>query len=178
MALRPGPISVEATRWRAVWESGGGALLDGAAALLAAGMTGFETDRLDVSVPHANRGHRIDGVRLHRRRTMPARQGAGIPRVATATAAVHAASWTVSDRQAALLLCLPVQQRLVRGAGLADAVARSSGPPSPDPTGRRSGPSGRREKVLRVPLLGLRLQPDAFIEQIVRAHHRLSVKAA
>lgn len=29
-------------------------------------------------------------------------------------ATIHAAQWAVSDRQAALLLCLPLQQRLVR----------------------------------------------------------------
>lgn len=250
VALSAGPLSPEARRWQAVWESGAGALLDGAAALLAAGVTGFVPDRLDVSLPHANRAHRLEGVRLHRRRTMPPRTGAGLPRVAPAVAAIHAASWAVSDRQAGLLLCLPVQQRLVRGADLTRAVAstarlarggvirqlvqdiadgahslgeldvarlcRRAGLPAPTRQAVRSGPSGRayldlawedvglvvevdgghhglalnavddalrqneltisKDRVLRVPLIGLRLQPEAFIDQIVRAYRMLAAE--
>lgn len=39
-------------------------------------------------------------------------RGAGIPRVRVEPATIHAAQWAVSDRQAALLICLPIQQRL------------------------------------------------------------------
>src|SRR5436305_4356524 len=35
------PVSEQARLWQAVWESGGGAALDGVAALCAAGLTGF-----------------------------------------------------------------------------------------------------------------------------------------
>jgi hypothetical protein len=38
-----GPLSAEADRWRAVWESGSGAVLDGASALHAAGLTGHDS---------------------------------------------------------------------------------------------------------------------------------------
>jgi len=48
----------------------------------------------------------------------------GIPRTIPAVAAVRAAHWAVSDRQAALLLVMPVQQRLVTGPQLV-AAARS-----------------------------------------------------
>lgn len=47
----------------------------------------------------------------------------GIPRMAPATAAVHAALWARSNSQAALFIVAPVQQRLVGVKALADAVA-------------------------------------------------------
>lgn len=48
----PGVPQGEGRWWQAVWESGGsGAVLDGAAALVAGGLTGFEPDVIDVSVP-------------------------------------------------------------------------------------------------------------------------------
>ncbi|HEX6056003.1 MAG TPA: hypothetical protein VFY98_09340 [Intrasporangium sp.] len=49
----------------------------------------------------------------HLRSTMPPALAVGIPRVKPQWATIHAAQWAVSDRQAALPLCLPVQQRLV-----------------------------------------------------------------
>ena len=45
--------------------------------------------------------------------------GAGIPRVGVEIAMIHAAQWAVSGRQAALLICLPMQQRLTSAARLA-----------------------------------------------------------
>ena len=121
VVIGAGPLRSTALRWRAVWESGAGAALDGVAALAAAGLTGFDFDRIDVSLPHANRHHRVDGVRVTRRRCMPRTVSAGIPRVHPAPAVLHAAGWAKSDRQAALLLCLVVQQRLVRPADLMGA---------------------------------------------------------
>ena len=63
----------------------------------------------------------VDGVILHRLRTMSATIGAGIPRAHPAEAAIHAAQWASSDRQAALLLCLVIQQRLTRPIDLVRA---------------------------------------------------------
>lgn len=101
--------------WRAVWESGRGAVLDGAAALVAGGMTGFNLSTLDVSLPRNARRLPVSGVTTHVRRSVPPVVGAGLPRVRPALATIHAAQWAASDRQAALLLCLPLQQRLTRG---------------------------------------------------------------
>lgn len=115
--------------WRGVWESGRGAVLDGASALVAGGMTGFALRTVDVSIPRNARRRPVDGVTAHVRRTMPVAAGAGLPRVRPATATIHAAQWASSDRQAALLLCLPLQQRLVRGQDVLTAwqqVSRSS----------------------------------------------------
>lgn len=113
------PVLTEvAAHWRAVWESGAGARLDGASALRAAGLTGFTSRVIDVTVPSRNRHHRMDGVRLHRLDELAPIVAAGIPRVAVEPATIHAAQWAVSDRQAALLICLPIQQRLTSPARL------------------------------------------------------------
>jgi very-short-patch-repair endonuclease len=103
----------EARLWQAVWESGSGAVLDGISALLAAGLKGYTPDGIDVTMPANNRHHPVDGVRLHRRRAVGMTMTAGLPRVRPETATVRAARWARSDRQAALIVCLVVQQRLV-----------------------------------------------------------------
>ena len=234
--------------WRAVWETGSGAALDGPAALVAAGLIGFDPARIDVSVPKGNRSRRVDGVRRHRRVEMPPTSGAGLPRVDVPAAAVHSAAWAGSDRQAALLLCLVLQQRLtspdrllaawrsstirvgrdrrrVLSAVVADlcdgarslgeldftAMCRAAGLPAPSRQVVRVLPGGRvyldvawegiglvveidgghhalalnmvddalrqnevvlrDDRVLRIPVIGLRLVPEQFMGQVVRAHH-------
>lgn len=253
ISLAAGPIGQRARWWQAVWESGSGAVLDGAAALKAAGLRGFEPVMIDVSVPRANRHHQLDGVRVHRRTEMPRAMTAGIPRVRPEIAAVHAATWARSDREAALLLCLVVQQRLTtperllaawrsgrrvgpRRPFLADAVVDicdgaqalgeldfgrmcvRAGLPRPTRQVMRRGPRGRiyldagwedvglfvevdgghhqwalnpvddalRQNdvvlggnvVLRIPVLGIRLDADRFMDQVVAAHERLTRQAA
>jgi hypothetical protein len=107
------PMSQEARRWHAVWESGPGAILDGVSALQAAGLKGFTHPTIDVSVPRANRRHLVTGVRVRRRLVLGATAGAGVPRARPELAAVRAAEWASTDRTAVLILCLVVQQRLV-----------------------------------------------------------------
>lgn len=97
--------------WRAVWESGPNAALDGTTALLAAGLTGWNEDAVDVSVPSSCQAHAVDGVVLHR----PNAVGpvVGQPRrVKPELAVLRAAQWARTDRQAATLLAMTVQQRL------------------------------------------------------------------
>ncbi len=233
--------------WQALWETGAGAALDGACALLAAGLTGFTPDTIDVAVPMANRWHRLDGVTAHRRRDIGPTTGAALRRCTAEWATIRAAQWARTDRTAALLVCLPVQQRLVSPdrllaawatvtrsprRKLLDAVIRDvcdgaqslgeldfagmcrrAGLPPPSRQVVRRGPGGRiyldvawediglvveidggqhalalnpvddalrqnevtlRENlVLRIPVLGLRLTPDAFMAQVVRAHDQL-----
>ena len=241
--------------WHAAWETGSGGVLDGAAALVAAGLTGFEAPVVDVSIPKRNRSHRVEGVRRHRRTSMPPSPGAGLPRVEVPVAAVNAACWAATDRQAVLVLCMVLQQRLTtpdrllaawRGAttktargrrALLSAVVadlcdgahslgeldfarhcRGAGLPAPSRQVVRTLPGGRvyldaawediglvveidgghhslalavvddalrqnevvlrDERVLRIPVLGLRLSPDLFMAQVVEAHRRWSHRAA
>jgi hypothetical protein len=103
--------------------------LDGVSALHAAGLTGFQTDVVHVSVPATHRPPRVPGIRVH---VVCARDegdvvGAGIPRVRPAPATIRGAHWAVSDRQAALIVCLAAQQGLVTGPALLVAATRAHG---------------------------------------------------
>ncbi|MDT0213789.1 hypothetical protein Q9R29_07795 [Rothia sp. ARF10] len=234
------PVEPVAYHWRAVWESGAGAVLDGAAALVAHGMTGYRPATIDVSLPRSATVRRVDGVTTHQRRVLERHLVAGVPRLAPEWATIHAAQWASTDRQAALLVCLPVQQRLVPPARLLEtwlgvfrsrrrtllglviqdvcdgahslgeldfgALCRRRGLPSPVRQSLRTGPSGRvyldveweglvveidgghhlfglnptddalranevalgSSRVLRIPLIGLRLEPDRFMAQVAR----------
>ena len=125
VAIHTGPLSDLGNRWRAVWETGLRiAVLDGATSLQQAGLTGFTTDRLQVSIPHGSDPGPIDGVDLHRviRRVPREVVPSGIPRTRPAVAAIRAAHWAVSNRQAALVLAMPVQQRIISPAQLREAA--------------------------------------------------------
>ncbi|TPG19651.1 hypothetical protein [Pedococcus bigeumensis] len=129
IALHTGELSTVAQRWRAVWEVGAGAALDGVSALQAAGLTGFDTDVIHVSVPATHRPPHVPGVRVH---VVCARDegdvlAAGIPRTRPAVAAIRGAHWAVSDRQAALVVCMAAQQRLLTGHALLEAEMRRHG---------------------------------------------------
>jgi len=241
--------------WRAVWETGAGSVLDGVSALVASGLTMYEPSVIDVSVPKANRSRQVEGVRRHRRRILPASRRSGLPRVDVPLAAINGAAWAVSDRQAVLILCLVLQQRLTTPERLSAAwnecrtrmsparqallritlgdlcngahslgeldfagLCREYGLPEPSGQVVRALPGGRvyldaawedvglvvevdgghhalalhvvddalrqnsvvlrEERVLRLPVLGLRLVPDQFMAQVVEAHRLLSAAAA
>src|SRR5690349_20731683 len=84
-----------------------------------AGLVGFEAGEVTVSVPWEARLRHVPGVKIHRVcRIDDELVTAGIPRVRSPTATIRAANWASSDRQAALLLALPVQQRLITASHL------------------------------------------------------------
>jgi very-short-patch-repair endonuclease len=238
--------------WWAVWESGPGAVLDGVTALQAAGLTGWSEPVVHVSVPARNRVHRLEGVRVHRLRTVAPVMSAGVPRTRPEVAAVRAAVWAPTDRQAATVLAMTMQQRLAHPRRVEAAWAavsrcarrellhevvrdvcdgahslaeldfarmcRRRGLPEPTRQVVRRGPRGRIyldvgwEELdvsveidgaqhtqglaavddavrhnhraigggvsLRIPVLGLRVQPEVFLDQVAaaldRARWRLS----
>lgn len=115
VALHTGPLSVEEDRWRVVWEVGESvAALDGVSALQAAGLKHYADSDIHVSVVHRCATKSVPGARVHKviRRLSDELVGAGIPRTKPAVAALRGAYWAVSDRQAALILLMTVQQRL------------------------------------------------------------------
>ncbi len=115
VALHTGPLSAEEDRWRAVWEVGECiAALDGVTALQAAGLKNYSDPELHVSVVHTCSVKKVAGTRVHKivRRLPGELVGAGVPRTRPAIAALRGAYWAVSDRQAALILVMTVQQRL------------------------------------------------------------------
>ena len=110
----PGPLDDAALCWAAVFQGGPRAHLDGASALVASGLERFTVDRIRVSVPR--------GARVRRNRAFDIRQTrrwaaddvvtTGVPRSRPAVAAVRAGLWATSDRQAALVMTMAVQQGL------------------------------------------------------------------
>lgn len=123
-STRAAPLEQVGRQWRAVWEAGEDiALVDGASALLAAGLKGWREESVHISALHRHNVRRIPGVTVHKviRRVARESAGAGLPRTTPAVAAIRAAHWAVSDRQAATLLAMTVQQRLATGAQLLEA---------------------------------------------------------
>ncbi|WP_121030104.1 hypothetical protein [Terracoccus luteus] len=130
VAVHRGPLPVNARAWAAVWEVGERvATLDGVTALAAGGLTGFDESRLHLSVRHTHTIAPVPGVTVHKliRRVDGEVLPTGIPRVRPAVATVRAAGWAVTDRQAALLLLMPVQQGLVTPASLREAATTCLG---------------------------------------------------
>lgn len=242
ICLHTGTLGHRALCWYAVHEAGPRAAIDGASALELAGLTGFVTDHIRVSVPRGAPAVRRPGLmvrqtrRLQRSDVVPT----GLPRVRVPIAAVRAALWARSTRQAATILAMTVQQRLCRAEDIAEALlairrhrrkayleavvldlvdgaqamgeldfarlCRNHGLPSPDRQVVRKTSSGRAyldaywrafrlvaeidgihhlkvpaivsdalrqndltlaaDRVLRIPLLGLRVAEHQFMDQI------------
>lgn len=250
VAVHTAPLDLVARRWHAVWEVGASiAALDGVTALQAAWLSGFVDDRVHVSVKHNHNTTPVTGVVVHKviRRAPGEVQAAGPPRVRPAVAAIRAAHWAVSDRQAALVLLMTAQQKLttpgllaaaqrsVRGRtrrafvravvrdiafgveslGELDFAARCRARGMPEPSRQvvRHGARGRvyldvrwhccalvveidgaqhreglnvmldnlrqndlvltGDRVLRIDVIGLRLEPDRFLDQVEAGHRHL-----
>lgn len=111
------PLS-ERGLWRAALnEAGCRSALDGVSALRASGLVGFE-DVNHVSVPPGSRARSRPDVIVHQLRSYCADDWAddvitvGIARMRPHVAAVRAAMWARSDRAAATIMAMAVQQRL------------------------------------------------------------------
>jgi hypothetical protein len=126
LSLHTGPLAQTALWWQAVLEVGPHAVLDGVTALQAAGLRGIDADYVHVAVPKSSRPLRCRGVIVHETRRYSPEDvvPVGIPRTRPAVAAIHAALWARSDRQAALFPAAAAQQRIVHGEALVEAVLR------------------------------------------------------
>lgn len=115
VCLYTGPLTLEAQRWAAVFEGGPRAFLDGTTSLIASGLKNFNEDRMRVSVPKgAKVSRRTKGLDIRETRRWCADDvtPTGVPRSRIPVAAIRAALWAKSDRQAALILTMTVQQGL------------------------------------------------------------------
>lgn len=242
LAMHRGPLDPRARFWAAVLSGGPRAQLDGATSLQWAGLQGFSQPTMRVTVPRGARVWRTDEVDVRQTRRWSREDLADdtIPRTRNEVAAVRGALWARSNKEAALLLSMVVQQGLVTPERLGDAMlrirrdrrraflqgvivdllggvgslaeldvareCRRRGLPEPDRQVLRRGRHGRyyldvywqryhvvlevdgiqhtwvqnvvadalrhndialqRDIVLRLPVLGLRLQPDAFFAQV------------
>ncbi|MGB0099839.1 MAG: hypothetical protein WBP61_06125 [Nocardioides sp.] len=124
--LQNSALSQDGEHWAAVFQGGPRACLDGASALVASGLERFEVDRVRVSVPRGARIRRNQrfNIRQTRRWASADILPTGVPRTAPATAAVRAALWARSEREATYLLVLVVQQGLASAEMLGAEVLR------------------------------------------------------
>jgi very-short-patch-repair endonuclease len=122
--LHNGPLDAATRRWVAVLELGPRAALDGVSALQASGLEHLTDDLVTVAVPKGARRRRLPGVRVRETRRYRVEDVVrrGVPRTAPAVAAVHAALWAATDKQATYFLTLAVQQGLCRPSELSDAA--------------------------------------------------------
>ncbi|HEY7044458.1 MAG TPA: hypothetical protein VH419_12380, partial [Nocardioidaceae bacterium] len=127
IGLHTGPLAGRAMYFRAVFETAGDSALDGVSALIDAGLVGFREDLVHVSVAKSTIHRRPRGVRVHEtRRRYDGDAGIvrGLPRVDLAAAAIRAALWAESGRQASLILIMSVQQQIVTPGALHEAFSR------------------------------------------------------
>lgn len=127
LVLHTGPLTEEARYWAAVLEGGPRAVIDGESALLLAGLRHYATDQIRVSVPRGARiRHRGTAANIRQTRRWVADDTVrdGVPRTPPAVAAVRAALWARSDRQAQMLMIMSVQQRLTSAEELAVEMLR------------------------------------------------------
>ena len=108
----------EGLLWRALWESGPRAVLDGPTALIVAGLKHWTEELVHVSVPGNATVRPLPGVRQHKLRDVGPSIAVGLRRTRPEVAAVRAAEGARTDREAATVLAMVVQQRLVSPAAL------------------------------------------------------------
>lgn len=127
VVLHCGPLTEFARCWAAVLEAGPRAFVDGDSALLLAGLEHYQVKKVRVSVPRGarvrHRGAAID-IRQTRRWQADDLLPDGLPRARPEIAAVRAALWAATDRQATLLLTMAVQQRVAALDGVASELMR------------------------------------------------------
>ena len=114
-----GPISTRQRWWCAVLNTSPHAVLAGATAAEAAGLTGFEDDALHVVVAKGSRPAHPDGVVVHEsRRLLPDDIHPAVlpPRTRTARSVADAALWTPTAARACAILAAAVQQRITTPA--------------------------------------------------------------
>jgi len=126
ISVTTGPLTRTAQEWAAVFEAGPRAFLDGTSALVASGLRGFTEPSIRVSVPRGARVRRARGLDIRQTRRWQSDDvvGTGVPRSRPAVAAVRGALWSRSDKQAALVLTMAVQQGLVEPAALGVELLR------------------------------------------------------
>lgn len=100
--------------WAALFQGGPRACLDGETALVAGGLQRYTIETIRVSVPRGARIRRTKRYQIRQTRRWSADDvtTTGIRRVRTPTAAIRAALWAKTDKQAAYVISLVVQQGL------------------------------------------------------------------
>lgn len=126
VCLHNGPVEEVGHWWAAVLQGGPRAQLDGASALVAAGLKRFAVERVRVSVPRGARIRRTDRYDIRQTRRWSSADAAelGIPRTRNEVAAVRGALWARTDREATYLLTAVVQQGMVTAEQVGEQLLR------------------------------------------------------
>lgn len=127
VATFTGEIPQAAMEWAAVFEAGPRAFLDGASSLIAGGLKKYDVDRIRVSVPRGAKVRKGRGLDIRQTRRWDKKDlhpGGGVPRSRNEVAAVRGALWAASDKQAALLMTMVVQQGLATAEQLGSQLLR------------------------------------------------------
>jgi 5-methylcytosine-specific restriction endonuclease McrA len=123
-----GPLTLAASRRIAVAEVGVCAALAGVTALQHAGVTALTDELIHVIIPKGRSPRRrLRGVQIHESRRYREEDVVvrdGVRCALPAAAAVQAALWARTDREAVYLLVLVVQQRLATAAEVDEVVQR------------------------------------------------------
>ncbi len=114
IAVHTMPLDLRARCRISVWEAGEHAALDGSTSLTWRGLTGWN-DGIHVIVPWPGRAVRWDGAVVHPSRLWNAEDlmlHDGLRLTLPDVAAIRAAMWARSDRAAATIMAMSVQQRV------------------------------------------------------------------
>lgn len=126
LVLHNGPLDDRTRRVVAVLEVGPRAALDGVSALQHLGVIALSDTDVHVIAPKSSNPRHPPGAHVHESRRFredDIRLVDDIRVVAPAVAAVHAALWARTDREASLFPVLAVQQRLASPQEVSDAVS-------------------------------------------------------
>ena len=126
VATHNGPLDAQGRRALAVCDLGPQAALAGVSVLQHLGLTLEGDGFVHVIVPKGAGPHRVIGVRVHESRRFRDEDvdTAGLRCVRAPVAAVQAALWSRTDREAAFILTLAVQGRVATPAQLSEALER------------------------------------------------------
>ena len=124
LCVHTGEVTELGRSWAAAFEGGDRAMLDGETSLIASGLTHYESTTRRVSVPRGVKPLSGAGLNIRRTRRLQTtdRAPSGVPRTKVEIAAVRSALWAVSDKQAALLVTMTVQQGLSTAERIGQAL--------------------------------------------------------
>lgn len=126
IATHTGRLDGEQRLWLAVLDGGDGCVLTGLTVLAAAGLTGFEVDRVTAAVPQTGSARRTDDyVRRRSRRVTPENihPARTPPQLRVAPALLDALQHIGSPLKGSALMAAVVQQRLLPATALRPLVA-------------------------------------------------------
>jgi hypothetical protein len=126
VVLHNGPLTAAQRHWVAVLLPGKPCALAAASAATAAGLRGFEPERVHVVVRHATHVAAPTWVKLHESRRFSAadiHHIEGLPTTSAARSIVDAATWSPWPRRACVFLCAAVQQRVATATRLETELA-------------------------------------------------------